>query len=561
MTVGDAPNAGAPIAGVAASAGAFAGDYSIGGCTQTSPCNFPVGGGSSVAIKFTPSFYGDRTTTITVNSMDGEQIPVTVGASGSGARLLNPNNVTSVDLGNVPKNFQKTRNIQIQDDGNISIAPTVTVTQQTPAGGPINVGSNVVPLLAGGTDNAVITCGSNAPTADTTGNVEIKAAGQQGVFDTSDFNINVHCKVVDTALAFDKDADFGVVLSSASPTSQIVNIINTGTTSGMFTSVALSQTSPHVTLKQPLPAARVVMPGDMIPIEVDLTPAGSDEDFRRRGAPGRVAQVDSTADHDRRAPADRPHRLGRFAPNPLDLGSVCVGVPADGSVMLDQHRHREPDRDVADHVDTPFTTPDYAGPTTLQPNDTAMASVHLDAQANPGTVTSMLHWTDSAHEHDVPVTVTYLGAGIALSPTMLDFGIVMVGQATTAQTTSDQQLRHQTEHDITIHSLQVTTGAAGSRGTCIARARTTPRRHMLAGRSKLAVQIYFAPLHGGHYQATLPIENDDGTTTNIQLSADVPGALDDTSFYACGCSGPEGPAAGWPIGIAVIVLLRRRPKR
>ena len=45
----------------------------------------------------------------------------------------------------------------------------------------------------------------------------------------------------------------------------------------------------------------------------------------------------------------------------------------------------------------------------------------------------------------------------------------------------------------------------------------------------------------------------------VHLVGDATGRdWDNTSFYACACNGPGAPSRGWPIVLAIVVVIFRR---
>ena len=74
------------------------------------------------------------------------------------------------------------------------------------------------------------------------------------------------------------------------------------------------------------------------------------------------------------------------------------------------------------------------------------------------------------------------------------------------------------------------------------------------------VTAHFEPPGRGRYEAELQLDTPTGIKT-IKLLGDATGRdLDDTSVYACTCSGGSA-GGGWPIGLSLLVVvipLRRR---
>jgi MYXO-CTERM domain-containing protein len=75
---------------------------------------------------------------------------------------------------------------------------------------------------------------------------------------------------------------------------------------------------------------------------------------------------------------------------------------------------------------------------------------------------------------------------------------------------------------------------------------------------KQGITVTFAPPARGRYEADLVVEAN-GKLTTIHLIGDATGqGFDDTSFYACGCSGGFAPTGGAPILFALLFIVRRR---
>ena len=80
----------------------------------------------------------------------------------------------------------------------------------------------------------------------------------------------------------------------------------------------------------------------------------------------------------------------------------------------------------------------------------------------------------------------------------------------------------------------------------------------LAVKELVEVIVRFNPKSPGEHNARLVIDIG-GEDRSVLLEGFADGERrDHISFYACSCSGPGAPSRGWPIVLAIVMILRRR---
>ena len=159
------------------------------------------------------------------------------------------------------------------------------------------------------------------------------------------------------------------------------------------------------------------------------------------------------------------------------------------------------------------------------------------------------------------VTAVFVDSGGAIAPAALGFGKVAIhtmtpGQRVTVQNCNNSDsLRLDAPHIPLPFSLD-TPG-------------DFPRT--LMPNETVSFSVSFSPLMTGPFATTMTISSTmlpvplavalagEGITDPIEVDAGIPPIVPgSTSFYACGCTGPQAPTHGWPVVLAVIAIVRRR---
>jgi hypothetical protein len=187
------------------------------------------------------------------------------------------------------------------------------------------------------------------------------------------------------------------------------------------------------------------------------------------------------------------------------------------------------------------------------------AGTSLTASVTPsvsamGAVSGTLTWRDDVpSEHGIGVVLDYVVSGTALSPRGLDFGQVPVDTPTGAQSIKLQNCDLAPTR-IKIESLKTKEGTLGA---WIIEPRVGFTKE-LAAKEQQAITVSFVPPARGRYEADLTVQTAGGKQI-VHLLGDATGRdWDNTSFYACACNGPGAPSRGWPIVVAIVIVIGRR---
>ncbi len=526
-----------------------ASSWEVSACTPSAPCSFGAGAGTFVTITFQPTSHGQKNIVATVTSNGGSDSIALAGTGAGGVMsvVTPPAPMFVLDIGTIPRNQPFSRDIVLGNTGN---APYSAMTT-TPAA-PYTIAPGPHQVQAMSTQNIAVTCMSATPTP--TDNPQMITLSSADAYQGSPASVLVKCKVADTQLQIMPTMfDFGERRIHTPEPSIDITLTNPATSgaASQITSFALRNNTPGLTLTSPaLPfsiapgssaqatltlstAADTLLDGELIDITVDGTPL-------QFPVTGKVVT---------------PH--SRVVPvNMLDLGTACVGAEVSGNVMLIN------DGTATLAVEPPVMDQSFVASAPGAPGSLP-AGMSLTAAVTPqmnamGSVAGTLTWRDDVpSEHEIGVVLDYVATGTALSPRGLDFGVVPVDIPGGAQYIKLQNC-DLTPTRIKLESLKTKQGTLGA---WIVEPRVGYSKE-LAGKEQQAVSVTFEPPARGRYEADLTVQTASGKQI-VHLVGDATGRdWDNTSFYACACTGPGAPSRGWPIIAAIaIVIFRRRPPR
>ncbi|HSN26266.1 MAG TPA: choice-of-anchor D domain-containing protein, partial [Kofleriaceae bacterium] len=245
----------------------------------------------------------------------------------------------------------------------------------------------------------------------------------------------------------------------------------------------------------------------------------------------------------------------RVAPAQLDLGQACVGTQVSGSVSLINTGTATLQLASAPMIDQNFVAAfvmPTSYPSTLSPGASAVTTIS-PAMSATGTVTGTLEWKDDVpSDYFIPVTLDYVASGTAISPAALDFGTLPVDSPGSTQMITVQNC-DPVPGSVKIRSLRGIEGPIGAWSL----SPDIGAAAQLGAKGSETVTVHFQPPGRGRYQAELTLDTPSGLQ-KVRLIGEATGKdLDDTSVYACSCSGGS-PGAGWPIAFALIAIVRRR---
>lgn len=248
----------------------------------------------------------------------------------------------------------------------------------------------------------------------------------------------------------------------------------------------------------------------------------------------------------------------------VDLGPVCIGNTSSKSFFVLKNNPGTFKVTAVSQPDAPFSL------TGMLPTSGALAvdnnAVSFAATVTP-TAPMALHssfavTTDipGAAPHTVMLSSIGLPAGIGATPAMVDLGTISVGATSIGQT-------------VTVTNCN--TGVMNLGATAIVGANkddfaivASPTTTAVPSGSSASYTVVTSPKHPGALAATMQIAYDGGMLA-VPLAGtgtgEVPDTRVDSTYYSCsvgsaGHGGLRGTAGAWPIGAAILMLLRRRRK-
>ena len=526
-------------------------EWTATGCVGV-PCMLNgAGSNATVDVMFTPIAYGDRSASLTITSNDtAGNTSLGVGLSGSGSggtlEVTSPVSPFDINFGTIPKGAPSTQPLTMLEMGNVGI-----MVNATGATSPFTVTPGTVNLNPGTPDSFTVGCGSSNPGGPYSTTITLASTAYQQNTQT----VTAHCTIADTQVevtpttfAFGEvrvgAAAVDIPLAIHNPTSQSVTLhaLHLG---GSSTVLSLS---PTISSDMAIPGGGTVNATLHLATTQDSDVAGTqlliDVDTSHLSYPISGKVVTPSA---------------HVAPATLDLGTACLGSQVSGTVMMinDGTATLTMQRPTMDQAFTPVYQMPSTYPAPLLAGHSAMVGITPSTSA-AGTIGGTMTWDIDAPDapFHVPVSLTYVPDGTAVSPRALEFGRLAV------DTRSGKQLVTLENCDlapaeVTIGGVLADTGAASAWDVEPHLTQTT-----LGAHAKLTIAVDFAPPKVGHYAARIQLTVA-GQDSTIALTGDATGLTPDaTSFYACTCNGPGAPSRGWPIAVAVaVVVVRRRRHR
>ena len=514
-------------------------------CATSPGCSIPAGGTLPVTIRFQPLSIGDKPVMMQLVS-NASNSPVLEPLTGTGLggimSVTNPPGPGYIlDLGSIPRGTAYSRTITLANLGNFTYTAMHTGTSS-----PYTVTPATLAVGLSQPEQFTVECQS--PTATATNNEQHLIISSNAI-SGSPVDVTLRCKIEDTLVQVTPTVfDFGEVRVGTGVRTITVTVTNPAgaAVAAHITKLSLRTAIAALSLN-PAMTDITLQPGDATTATLELSDAMDttianeyldiDVDNANLSFPvtGKVVT---------------PH--SRVAPQQLELGTACVSTSVSGTVMLIN------DGTATLAVDPPqmdgnFVASSPNTPSLLSPMMSLTATVS-PATSAMGLVEGTLTWhEDSEYTHRIPVTLEYVSTGTALSPKGLDFGIVEAGFVSDAQKITLQNCDPTTAR-IKVEALRTKQGA-------LAAWDIEPRigyTKDLRGLEVQAIEVVFKPPARGMYEADLEVTTPAGAQ-KIHLVGEATGRdFDNTSFYACGCSGAGAPARGWPVLVAIALIFRRR---
>src|SRR3569623_2021995 len=474
------------------------GDFTVSPCETGSPCTVTVGSPpQDITVQFTPSGIGTRAAYLSITSNDVAHSPTTIqlGGSGTGAILdvIDPAN-NVLDFGTIPRGQAFPMTIVVGDSGNAALDVTISGVTAPYSATPM---MEAVPAM--GSNTIQVTCQSStvSPSNDQTFTLT-SAEATSG----SPQTITAHCAIADTLVqVMPTQLAFGEHRVGSPEATLDVTVTNPATSSApaQIHHITLASSKTGLSLV-PSDTPTSLAPGQTATVTLHLATAaepdlaGETLDVDVDGAMLHIPVTGKVV-----TPASR------VAPAELDLGQACVGTQVSGQVSL----------------------------------------------INTGTGT--LEWKDDVpSDYHIPVTLEYVSSGTAISPAALDFGTLPVDSPGSSELITIQNC-DPVPGSVKIRSLRSSQGPIGA-WTLSPNIGSSAQ---LDAKGAETVTVHFQPPGRGRYQAELQLDTPTGIQKIRLLGEGTGRELDDTSVYACSCSGGNA-GGGWPILLALVAIVRRR---
>ncbi len=523
------------------------------GQCSTTPCKLAAGQQMALAIGFDPSALGVRDATLLVSYTDtaARSISIPLRGTGLGAtlQLVGP---PAVDFGTLPIGIAQAVTLQLVNAGNRTVAD-VTLSGD---GGAFTVAPSAVSIAHGTPAAITITC---QPTALGTTTATIQAMAPD-VVSGSPVSIAVTCKG-------------GSSMLYASPSTLLLGEIRLGDMPAPRMIQLLGSTETIAAAHLALPSTNFMVVAPMLPapaplmLELAVTPM-----LETATSPLATLVVTPGSGEDLAIPVSGSVVSASYAVPPIAaLGTYCIGQPTTSSTVTLTSTGT-----ATLALQTPLLQAGNASPfelalisptlypELLAPQHGATIAVTPDRQTTAGTQMDNLIWTTDVAgmtTAQTKVTAEFVDSGGAIAPAALGFGNVPIHTMTPGQRVTVQNCNNSAtlRLDVPHVPLPFSLDTPGD----------FPRT--LMPNETVSFSVSFSPLMTGPFAATITITSETltmplsvalagiGITDPIDVDAGIPIAPPGTtSFYACGCTGPGAPIHGWPVVLAMLVVVRRR---
>lgn len=517
-----------------------------GTCTGFPSCMLPGGGAThTFDVQFTPSTHHAMPVVNTFTFDGGAAGMPTVQASGSGTGAVLSVMPTSHDFLQLAKGTLGTQTITVTNTGNVPMNVSL-VPPSSPFGTSAAALANIMPNESRMFD---ATCQAQAATGPQAGAIllmsdaYLPAGGMQ--------NITLQCEVLDTDVqVMPNPIAFGEVKKGSADRTIDVTLTNASPVTEKVASVAIVDGPPALSRSGfssgdiAGSSSRTVTVKLSTATEVDLANARLEVQLVGQPTPLAVPIQGKVV-----VPS------ARVMPESLDLGTACIGSAVhglvtlvnDGSATLTAER---PTMDEAFVAQSPS-----AFPVTLPEGQLITVDVS-PAMMNAGNASGVLSWSVGAlgeplRTFTVPVELTYIPTGTAVSPAKLDFGRLDVSLVSATSTVT---LRNCDPEPVTVH----VDGLAAERGPLDAwQIDPAMIERTLASQETLTIAARFLPKRAGLHRAKVVLRVGDEQRFIELFGEGLGPALDKASLYACDCSSSR-PLGAWPIVLALLIVLRRR---
>lgn len=521
-------------------------------CT-TGACPLPVGQTLSIDLAFEPTEHGDLDAAIEVFGTPalGSQTVQLLG-TGLGGKLRVDDPAAPdfrIDFGTIAKNQIVTVPVVMSNIGNASLE----VTPSNP-GSPFTVAITPVSITEGTQNQFDVTCMAGSAIAQQIETIALTT----DAYAQNTPSVEVRCAIANTTVQVTNPLDFGELRVGDKPGMLEITIANpSGNPMVTIEDITLVGATDALTLTAPTVPATLAG-GAQLTAMLELSTI---EDVVLEGVTLEVeiTEVETvTLSQPVSGKVGTPEAV--VLPLQLDLGSVCVGTPVE-SVIKMSNTGTATLAIQRPTMSSPSFVPLYTNPTDypvdgapLLPGDKATVGVML-ATTTAGVQAGTLSWEVDApgSPFETKVSVELVMEGTAVSPGSLVFGGVDIAEPPLMMQTITLENCGPGTALVTYDRVVADEGNASAWKLDPAQ-----QQRELLPKETMRVRVAFDPERPGRHLAALHFAIDGGEEI-VRLEGDATGTLpDETSFYACGCSGSSDPTRGWPILLAISLLLRRR---
>ncbi len=523
-------------------------------CAST-PCPLAMGGTLTIDLEFSPTKHGDLDATIEVTAAPavGSQTVMLLGTGLGGKLRVDEPDAPEflLDFGTISKNQLVTIPLEMTNVGNAGL----TVTPTNP-GMPFTVSTTPVPVATAQQGTISVSCMAGSPVAQQTETITLTT----DAYEQNTPSVSVRCAIANTTVQVTSPLDFGE-LRVGDPTGELEIV------------VANPPGNPLVTIERlalvgasNLPALTLDAPGfpATLAAGAQLTATLSLATLADTTLDGVSLEVEITEVETVTLTQPVTGKVGSPAavvlPMQLDLGSVCVGTPVDGDITmsnigtatLTMQRPTMSSTSFVPLYTNPTDYPDGGAP--LAAGDKATGGVMLSSSTS-GLQEGTLEWDVDAPgaPFQTQVSVELLMEGTAVSPASLRFGGIDIAEPPMIMQTITLE---NCGPDPAIVSYDRVTASEGSASAW--KLDPPSQQRELLPDETMRVRVAFDPEQPGRHLAELRVTVDAGEKI-VTFDGEATGLLpEETSFYACGCSGSSDPTRGWPILLAIPIALRRR---
>ena len=523
-------------------------------CT-TNACPLPVGQSISIDLAFEPTEHGELDSTIEVfgpPALGSQTVQLLGTGVGGKLRVDEPSGPAfQLDFGTIARNQLVTLPVEMSNTGNANL----DVTPSNP-GAPFTIPTTPVTITEGSQGQFGVSCMSGTAMPVQTETVTLTTDAYQ----QNTPSVEVRCAIADTTVQVTSPLDFGELRVGDDTGTIDVTVLNPpGNSMVTIERIALVSGTEFRALSLTAPELPATLAGGAS-LEATLELATTADVVLQ----GVSLEVEVTEDETVVLSQPVSGKVGTPAavvlPLSLDLGSVCVGTPVDGTFTMSNTgtatlKLQRPTMSSESFVPLYTNPTDYPDDgATLLPGDKAMVGVML-ATSSAGPQEATLEWNVDApgSPFSTTVGVELLMDGTAVSPGTLRFGAIDITEPPAMNQTITLENCGPGPALVTYDRVVASDGQAGAW-----KLDPPSQQRELLPDETMRVRVAFDPETPGIHRGALHFSIDDGEEI-VQLEGEALGTLpDETSFYACGCSGSSDPTRGWPILLAIPFVLRRR---